>query len=128
MSDVTPMRTPAESALIAAFPAARKNLPGNSTVIAMREAAFNRFEAKGLDYGGKLRLAELAVASPTDLLEVVCRNQEGRFETKLVRPLRLEKQGGEALLFAEDLETRQPFQALVSRLSQVRKIKGSLLT
>lgn len=50
MSDVTPMRTPAESALIAAFPAARKNLPGNSTVIAMREAAFNRFEAKGLPY------------------------------------------------------------------------------
>ena len=87
-----------------------------------------RFEAKGLDYGGKLRLAELAAASPTDLLEVVCRNQEGRFETKLVRPLRLEKQGGEAILYAEDLETRQPFQALVSRLSQVRKIKGSLLT
>lgn len=50
MSDVTPMRTPAESALIAAFPAARKNLPGNSAVIAMREAAFNRFEAKGLPH------------------------------------------------------------------------------
>ena len=50
MSDVTPMRTPAESALIAAFPAARKNLPGNSSVIAMREAAFNRFEAKGLPH------------------------------------------------------------------------------
>ncbi len=87
-----------------------------------------RFEAKGLDYGGKLRLAELAVASPTDLLEVVYRNEEGRFATSLVRPRRLEKQGGEAILFAEDLETHQSFQALVSRLSQVRKIKGSLLT
>jgi len=29
---------------------------------------------------------------------------------------------------AEDLETRKPFQIMVSRLSQVRKIKGSLLT
>ncbi|MBS7803472.1 Fe-S cluster assembly protein SufD [Rhizobiales bacterium TNE-4] len=50
MSDVTPIRTPAESALIAAFPAARKSLPGNAHVIALREAAFNRFEAKGLPH------------------------------------------------------------------------------
>ena len=50
MSDVTPIRTAAENALIAAFPAARKNLPGNSDVIALREAAFHRFEAKGLPH------------------------------------------------------------------------------
>ena len=50
MSDVTPIRTAAENALIAAFPAARKNLPGNSNVIALREAAFQRFEAKGLPH------------------------------------------------------------------------------
>lgn len=87
-----------------------------------------RFEAKGLDYGGKLRLVELAVASPTDLLEIGYRDEEGRSASKLVRPRRIEKQTGEALLFAEDFETRQPFQARVSGLSQVRKIKGSLLT
>ena len=87
-----------------------------------------RSEAKGLDYGGKLRLAELAVASASDLLEVGFRNEDGRADSRLIRPLRLEKQGGEALLVAEDLETRKPFQAMVSRLSQVRKIKGSLLT
>jgi Fe-S cluster assembly protein SufD len=50
MSDVTPIRTSAENALIAAFPAARKSLPGNAHVIALREAAFNRFEAKGLPH------------------------------------------------------------------------------
>jgi len=87
-----------------------------------------RLEAKGLDYGGKLRLAELAAASPTDLLEIAYRDETGRSASRLVRPLRIEKQGGEALLVAEDLATRQPFQAWVSRLSQVRKIKGSLLT
>lgn len=87
-----------------------------------------RFEAKGLDYGGKLRLAELATASATDLLEISYRDEEGRWASKLVRPQRLEKNGGEALLFAYDFETHQPFQARISGLSQVRKIKGSLLT
>ena len=87
-----------------------------------------RAEARGLDYGGKVRLAELATASDTDLLEVAYRDQDGRPASLLVRPLRLEKQGSEVLLHAEDFETRQPFQAWVSRLSQVRKIKGSLLS
>jgi hypothetical protein len=87
-----------------------------------------RFEAKGLDYGGKLRLAELAVASPADLLEVAYRGGDGQTATKLVRPVRLERQDGETLLHAEEFESRRPFQAWLSRLSQVRKIKGSLLT
>jgi hypothetical protein len=87
-----------------------------------------RFEAKGLDYGGKLRLAELAVASPADLLEVAYRGGDGETAVKLVRPTRLEKQDGEALLLAEEFESRRPFQAWISRLSQVRKIKGSLIT
>lgn len=87
-----------------------------------------RFEAKGLDYGGKLRLAELAVASPADLLEVSYRGTDGQPAVKLIRPVRLEKQDGEALLHAEELESHRPFQAWISRLSQVRKIKGSLLT
>lgn len=50
MSDVTPIRTAAENGLIAAFPAARKELPGNAHIIAMREAAFDRFQAKGLPH------------------------------------------------------------------------------
>ncbi len=87
-----------------------------------------RMEARGLDYTGKVRLAELATASATDLLEVSYRDEEGTSGTKLVRPLRLDKQAGEALLIAEDLETRKPFQVWISRLSQVRKIKGSLLS
>ncbi len=87
-----------------------------------------RSEAKGLDYGGKLRLAELAVASPADLLEVAYRGGDGETAVKLVRPVRLERQDGETLLHAEEFESRRPFQAWISRLSQVRKIKGSLLT
>jgi hypothetical protein len=87
-----------------------------------------RLEARGLDYTGKVRLAELAVASTSDLLEVSYRDEEGAPGTKLVRPVRLDRQAGEALLIAEDLETRKPFQAWISRLSQVRKIKGSLLS
>lgn len=87
-----------------------------------------RVEARGLDYGGKLRLVELALAAAGDLLEIGYRDDDGKTALRLVRPVRLEKQGGEALLVAEDWEGRKPFTAWVSRLSQVRKIKGSLLT
>lgn len=50
MADVTPMKTPAEQALSAAFTAARATLPGNGAVAALREDAFKRFDARGLPH------------------------------------------------------------------------------
>lgn len=50
MADVTPIKTPAEQALSAAFAAARATLPGEGAVAALREDAIRAFEARGLPH------------------------------------------------------------------------------
>ena len=50
MADVTPMKTPAEQALSAAYEAARGTLPGKGAVANMREQAFQAFETRGLPH------------------------------------------------------------------------------
>jgi len=50
MADVMPIKTPAEQALSAAFAAARATLPGKDVVDALRQAAFERFDAAGLPH------------------------------------------------------------------------------
>jgi len=49
-ADVRTMKTSAEQALSAAFTAARGTLPGKGGVAQLREAAFNRFEERGLPH------------------------------------------------------------------------------
>jgi Fe-S cluster assembly protein SufD len=48
--EVRPMKTAAEQALVAAFAAARGTLPGKGAVAALREDAFQRFDARGLPH------------------------------------------------------------------------------
>lgn len=48
MADVTPIRTPAELAIAAAYDGARGRLPGQGAVASLRDDAFKRFDAKGL--------------------------------------------------------------------------------
>ncbi len=50
MADVTPMKTPAEQALSAAYEAARGTLPGKGGITALREGAFRQFEERGLPH------------------------------------------------------------------------------
>lgn len=50
MVDVTPMKTPAEQALSAAYDAARATLPGKGAVAALREEAFKHFDTRGLPH------------------------------------------------------------------------------
>ena len=50
MADVTPIKTPAEQALSAAFAAARAKLPGKGAVATLREDAIRAFEARGLPH------------------------------------------------------------------------------
>jgi hypothetical protein len=85
-----------------------------------------RLEAKGLDYIGKLRLIEQALASAYDTLEIVARDSEGQPVSITVRPIKLEKQGTEMSLRAENIQNGTPFQGLVSRMALVRRIRGSL--
>ena len=49
-ADLRPVKTPAEHALSAAFAAARGTLPGKGAVDALREAAFEQFDAAGLPH------------------------------------------------------------------------------
>src|SRR5690348_6234842 len=49
-ADIRAMKTPAEKALSEAFTSARGTLPGKGVVAAMREDAFNAFEARGLPH------------------------------------------------------------------------------
>jgi Fe-S cluster assembly protein SufD len=48
MTELRPIRTAAETALVEAFASAKARLPGGRAVAARREAAFRRFEAGGL--------------------------------------------------------------------------------
>src|SRR5947199_2935827 len=48
MAEVRAIKTPAELALAEAYTAAKPKLPGDGKVIALREAAFRRFDAQGL--------------------------------------------------------------------------------
>jgi Fe-S cluster assembly protein SufD len=48
--EVRPLRTAAESALVASFAAVKHRLPGADGVAALRESAFRRFEADGLPH------------------------------------------------------------------------------
>jgi Fe-S cluster assembly protein SufD len=49
-ADIRAMKTPAEKALSDAFTSARGTLPGKGAVAAMRDDAFNAFEARGLPH------------------------------------------------------------------------------
>jgi len=50
MADVTPIKTPAEEGLSAAFATARATLPGKGALAKLREDAFQRFDAQGLPH------------------------------------------------------------------------------
>ena len=50
MADVTPMKTPAELALSAAYEGARAKLPGKGGIAALRADAFRQFETRGLPH------------------------------------------------------------------------------
>lgn len=50
MAEVTPIRTAAETALLARFPQVRTALPGGAAAGALREAAFARFSEAGLPH------------------------------------------------------------------------------
>ncbi len=50
MAEITPIRTPAETALVELFPAVRAGLPGDARIAGRRDAAFEAFRAQGLPH------------------------------------------------------------------------------
>lgn len=84
-----------------------------------------RLEATGLDYGGKVRLAERAIASPGDRLEIRYLLPGGDPETVVLRPVRLQKTERGLVLEGEDLAAGSPVRVPLGAASMVRRLRAT---
>lgn len=95
---------------------------------------YEKLEAKGLDYVGKVRVAEQALAA-SSLLEVYWRGSKGQGSHVLALPVALERSGGEVELLldrvsadgfsgsdAEDSRLRLP----LGKISLLRRVRRSI--
>lgn len=84
------------------------------------------YEARGIDYSGKVRIAEQSVSDKNALLEVVLRMPGGKPKRMLIRPEKLER--GEKELFLRGLELPEgnPQRIPVGKLSYIKRWKSSL--
>lgn len=82
-------------------------------------------EARGLDYLGKVKLIQQTVSSKTHHLEVVARDKKGAPLRYLIRPEHVDKTGKELLLVGKTIPDGQDVQLPVSKLSLVRKLRGT---
>jgi hypothetical protein len=84
-------------------------------------------EARGIDYGGKVRIIEQAVRSGTSFLEVVERTEDGSPLKHLIEPHGLEKENDELYLAGLLLPDRTDIRLRVRKLGLVRRIRGGLV-
>ncbi len=83
-------------------------------------------EARGLDYLGKIRIAEQAIQDK-ELLEVIMRTAAGTPQRLLVRPREIAESGGDLMLRALQLPENNPVRIRIRRASLVRRLSGTLL-
>ncbi|HUX38868.1 MAG TPA: hypothetical protein VMV44_13290 [Rectinemataceae bacterium] len=84
-----------------------------------------RTEAGGLDYGGKTRLAERAIANPGDRLEIKYQLPGGEPESVVMRPVRLQKTDRGLALEGEDLASGSPVRVPLGAASLVRRLRAT---
>ena len=92
---------------------------------------YEKFEALGLDYLGKIRLIERAIREPSWLLEILHRPPSGDPEIMLVKALALRKvQGGLRLEFVPAVSASPAAPALipVERISRVKRVRTSIFS
>jgi hypothetical protein len=91
------------------------------------------YEAKGLDYLGKLRLIEQAIREES-LLEIIERTTTGRPRKLEMKPLRIEKaqtqsaSRSDLVLVGRVIPTAEEMSVRVSKMGLVRRIPSSLLS
>ncbi len=88
-------------------------------------ARYEKNEAKGLDYSGKIRLAEQAIESRGYLLEIVERKND-ELVTSLVKPEFLDKSDKDVVLEGIILPDEERVSIRIGKASLVKKIKTSL--
>jgi hypothetical protein len=83
-------------------------------------------EARGLDYVGKVRLIEQALARGTDYLEIVERGSTGGPQRLFLRPTRLDKKTQTLLLHGETVGEGREVTVRVDKIGLVRVVRGTL--
>ena len=96
-----------------------------SSQITEGSARYEKNEAKGLDYNGKIRIAEQSLESRGYLLEIVER-KEGEQITSLVKPENLDKSQKDVVLEGILLPDEEKVSIKIGKASVVKKIKTSL--
>ncbi len=86
---------------------------------------YEKLEARGLDYVGKVRLVEQALSQGA-LVELFWRGPKGEANRAIVRPLGLEKTGTELMLRGEYYPEGEVFNLHIGKISLVRRLKRSI--
>ncbi|MFQ3547335.1 MAG: hypothetical protein SNJ56_03280 [Termitinemataceae bacterium] len=87
---------------------------------------YEKLEARGLDYVGKVRLAEQAL-SQKGIIELFWRGPKGEANHALAQPVSLEKSGGELILYVIAFPEEQYLAVPIGKISLLRRIKRSIL-
>jgi hypothetical protein len=86
---------------------------------------FEKLEAKGLDYVGKVRVAEQALSTGS-LIELFWRGPKGEPNRALGAPAALDKAGGEVELVVDPVPRGERVRIAVGKISVIRRIKRSI--
>ena len=86
---------------------------------------YEKLEAKGLDYVGKVRVAEQAIAAGA-LVELFWRGPKGEPVRALGSPLALDKSGGEVELIVDPAPRGEALRVPIGKISLLRRIKRSM--
>jgi hypothetical protein len=90
------------------------------------QSRFERREAKGMDFLGKVRLLEQIKSRPQDSAEILYRDSKGESRRRFVKPESVSRRGEAMVLEAKDRVSGEAVSLPVERLSLVRRIKGSM--
>jgi hypothetical protein len=86
------------------------------------------WEAKGLDYQGKLNLCRNAIKNGNDLIEIHMRKIDGSEIVTLLRPLSLENPGKDAVLKGIIVPEETEAEFIIRKIFLLRKLKSSLFS
>lgn len=87
---------------------------------------YEKIEARGLDYNGKVRIAEEIAGKSGYLAEVVENSADGAFIKRLIKPEKVEKEGKNYFLKGILPQDDSEVSISISKISLIRKIRTSL--
>ncbi|NLJ10467.1 MAG: hypothetical protein GX438_09030 [Treponema sp.] len=86
---------------------------------------YEKLEARGLDYVGKVRLVEQALSLGA-LVEVFWRGAKGEANRSILRPIALEKSGTELMIRGESYPEGEALSLPIGKISLLRRLKRSI--